>query len=89
MIGTTAGDIIGSVCEWDNSKTKQFDLFSPSCCFTHTGSCVEHPRSVETQGSMVGFFCPSRICWINAAPPDIAHCDFLLRSDYNNEYDNT
>jgi ADP-ribosylglycohydrolase len=34
MIGAIAGDIIGSVYEWDNIKTKQFDLFSPRCRFT-------------------------------------------------------
>jgi len=34
MIGAIAGDIIGSVYEWENIKTKQFDLFSPNCCFT-------------------------------------------------------
>ena len=34
MIGAIAGDIIGSVYEWKNIKTKQFDLFSPDCCFT-------------------------------------------------------
>jgi ADP-ribosylglycohydrolase len=34
MIGAIAGDIIGSVHEWNNIKTKQFDLFSPDCCFT-------------------------------------------------------
>ncbi len=34
MIGAIAGDIIGSVYEWDNIKTKQFDLFSPNCFFT-------------------------------------------------------
>jgi len=34
MIGAIAGDVIGSVYEWQNIKTKQFDLFSPDCCFT-------------------------------------------------------
>src|SRR5277367_5581264 len=34
MIGAIAGDIIGSVYEWNNIKTKQFDLFSPNCFFT-------------------------------------------------------
>ncbi|HUK42605.1 MAG TPA: ADP-ribosylglycohydrolase family protein [Candidatus Acidoferrales bacterium] len=34
MIGAIAGDIIGSVYEWNNIKTKHFDLFSPNCCFT-------------------------------------------------------
>ena len=34
MIGAIAGDIIGSVYEWERIKTKQFDLFSPDCFFT-------------------------------------------------------
>ena len=34
MIGAIAGDIIGSVYEWDRIKSKQFDLFRPDCCFT-------------------------------------------------------
>ena len=34
MIGAIAGDIIGSVYEWNNIRTKQFDLFAPDCFFT-------------------------------------------------------
>jgi ADP-ribosylglycohydrolase len=34
MIGAIAGDIIGSIYEWDNIKTKEFQLFSPRCTFT-------------------------------------------------------
>jgi ADP-ribosylglycohydrolase len=34
MIGAIAGDIIGSVFEWNNIKTKNFELFSPDCFFT-------------------------------------------------------
>lgn len=34
MIGAIAGDIIGSVYEWNNIKTKQFNLFAPDCYFT-------------------------------------------------------
>ena len=34
MIGAIAGDIIGSVYEWKNIKTKKFPLFDPDCCFT-------------------------------------------------------
>ena len=33
MMGAIAGDIIGSVYESKNIKTKQADLFSPDCCF--------------------------------------------------------
>ena len=34
MIGAIAGDIIGSIYERNNIKTKEFPLFSPGCCFT-------------------------------------------------------
>ena len=34
MIGAIAGDVIGSVYEWNAIKTKRFELFSPSCSFT-------------------------------------------------------
>lgn len=34
MIGAIAGDIIGSVYEWQNIKTKQFELFRLDCFFT-------------------------------------------------------
>jgi len=34
MLGAIAGDIIGSVYEWDNIKSKEFDLFSPKAFFT-------------------------------------------------------
>ncbi|RBP44958.1 ADP-ribosylglycohydrolase family protein [Garciella nitratireducens] len=34
MLGAIAGDIIGSVYEWNNTKTENFKLFHPSCRFT-------------------------------------------------------
>ena len=34
MLGAIAGDIIGSVYEWNNIKTTDFPLFSPDCFFT-------------------------------------------------------
>jgi len=34
MLGAIAGDIIGSVYEWNRIKTKEFPLFSPGCTFT-------------------------------------------------------
>jgi len=34
MIGAIAGDIIGSVYEWDRIKSKEFELFHPNCFFT-------------------------------------------------------
>lgn len=34
MIGAIIGDIVGSVYEWDNIKTKEFPLFRDDCFFT-------------------------------------------------------
>lgn len=34
MIGAIIGDIVGSVYEWDNIKTKDFPLFRQECFFT-------------------------------------------------------
>jgi ADP-ribosylglycohydrolase len=34
MLGAIIGDIVGSVCEWNNIKTKEFPLFSDKCSFT-------------------------------------------------------
>lgn len=34
MLGAIIGDIVGSVYEWNNSKTKEFPLFSEDCYFT-------------------------------------------------------
>ena len=34
MLGAIIGDIIGSVYEWNNIKTKDFPLFSEKCSFT-------------------------------------------------------
>jgi ADP-ribosylglycohydrolase len=34
LIGVVAGDIIGSIYEWDGIKTTDFDLFNERCTFT-------------------------------------------------------
>ncbi len=34
IIGAVIGDVIGSVFEWNNIKTTEFDLFNPTCYFT-------------------------------------------------------
>ena len=31
MLGALVGDIVGSVYEWDNIKTKDFPLFREDC----------------------------------------------------------
>ena len=34
MIGSVIGDIVGSIYEFDNIKTKDFQLFQPKMCYT-------------------------------------------------------
>ena len=34
MLGALVGDIVGSVYEWDNHRSKDFPLFSPKSSFT-------------------------------------------------------
>ena len=34
MLGAIIGDIVGSVYEWNNLKSKEFPLFGPRCFFT-------------------------------------------------------
>lgn len=34
MLGALIGDFVGSRFEWENIKTKEFDLFHPQCDFT-------------------------------------------------------
>lgn len=34
MLGAIVGDIVGSIYEWDNIKTKDFSLFKNECFFT-------------------------------------------------------
>lgn len=33
MIGAIVGDIVGSRFEWDNTRTKDFELFTNECFF--------------------------------------------------------
>lgn len=34
MLGAIIGDVVGSVYEWNNIKTKKFEFFKPNCFFT-------------------------------------------------------
>ena len=34
MLGAIIGDIVGSIYEWHNIKTKEFPLFGQNCRFT-------------------------------------------------------
>ena len=34
MLGAIIGDIVGSIYEWNNHRSKEFELFGPKCDFT-------------------------------------------------------
>jgi ADP-ribosylglycohydrolase len=34
MLGALVGDIVGSIYEWNNHRSKDFPLFNPACIFT-------------------------------------------------------
>lgn len=40
MLGAIVGDIVGSIYEWDNIKTKKFPLFQDTCFFTDDTVCT-------------------------------------------------
>ena len=40
MIGAIIGDIVGSIYEWDQIKTKDFPFFSEDCYFTDDSVCT-------------------------------------------------
>lgn len=45
MIGAIFGDVVGSVYEFNNIKTKQFTLFSPWCEYTDDTVNVRNPHT--------------------------------------------
>ena len=50
MLGAIVGDIVGSVYEWDNIKTKDFPLFRDDCFFTDDTvmTCAVAGKNVKT-----------------------------------------
>ena len=55
MIGAIAGDIIGSVYEWQNIKTKQFDLFRPDCSLHRRHSLDRCPSRFDLDANRLCF----------------------------------
>jgi ADP-ribosylglycohydrolase len=54
MIGAIAGDIIGSIYEHDNLRSKEFELFDPRCVFTDdTVLTVALAEAILTDGDYV------------------------------------
>ena len=50
MLGAIVGDIVGSVYEWDNIKTKDFPLFREDCFFTDDTvmTCSVASKNIKT-----------------------------------------
>ena len=50
MLGAIVGDIVGSVYEWNNIKTKNFPLFREDCFFTDDTvmTCAVAGKNVKT-----------------------------------------
>ena len=40
MLGAIIGDIVGSRFEWNNIKTKEFELLNHKCFLLMTQSCL-------------------------------------------------
>jgi ADP-ribosylglycohydrolase len=40
MLGAIIGDIVGSIYEWDNHRSKDFPLFGPGCDYTDDSVCT-------------------------------------------------
>ena len=40
MIGAIIGDIVGSIYEWNQIKTKEFEFFGDKCCLTDDSVCT-------------------------------------------------
>jgi ADP-ribosylglycohydrolase len=75
LIGAIAGDIIGSVYEWKNIKTKQFDLFSPECFFTDdTVLTVALAESILTGSDYVSLMKAYYRRYPNAGYGGFFHC---------------
>lgn len=62
MLGAIVGDIEGSVYEFSNIKTKDFELFKPSCWFTDdTVMTCALADAIMNGGSESDFICSKKI----------------------------
>ena len=54
MLGAIVGDIVGSVYEWNNIKTKDFPLFRDDCFFTDDTvmTCAVAERNTHRRGPL-------------------------------------
>ena len=65
MIGAIIGDIVGSAYEWNNTKTKNFELFPASSSFTDINLYVLIIRANPIPyTSIIGIAIPGTIKYI-------------------------
>lgn len=63
MIGAIIGDIVGSVYEWNNIKTKEFPLFRKDCFFTDDTVMTVAVAEAIFKGGKPGDFIDSMKRW--------------------------
>jgi ADP-ribosylglycohydrolase len=63
MLGAIIGDIIGSVYEWHNIKTKDFELFSDDCFFTDDTVMTAAVADALMKGGKAGDFIDAYKKW--------------------------
>lgn len=64
MLGAIIGDIVGSVYEFSNIKTKDFELFKPDCRFTDDTvmTCAVADAIMNGGGNESDFICSMKKC---------------------------
>lgn len=86
MIGAIVGDVVGSIYEWDNLRSKEFSLFQETCfftddtvctvalakCLTDNGNPVEYLQTICQQYPYSGYGGMFRE-WINLKNPKPYH----------------
>ena len=58
MIGAIIGDIVGSRFEWNNHRSKNFELFTPACEPTDDSIMIP-PAAAATSSSLLTANCES------------------------------
>ena len=62
MLGSIAGDIIGSVFEWKRIKTKEFPLFIPDSTFTDDSVLTIAVACMSSKPFALFVMCDSAVC---------------------------
>jgi ADP-ribosylglycohydrolase len=68
MIGAVAGDIVGSIYEFDPIKTKHFPFFAPGCTFMDDSVLtVAIAQAIMKEGDYAGVMGPpcASVPWVS------------------------